>query len=73
MAGAFSYDLLKNYKVLSTDDVTLIVAGFLAAFVSALLVVRTLLAYVSRHGYTPFAWWRIVVGAAGLAGLIVFG
>jgi undecaprenyl-diphosphatase len=73
MAGAFSYDLLKNYSSLSADDVTLIVAGFLAAFVSALLVVRTLLAYVSRHGYTPFAWWRIVVGAAGLAGLIVFG
>jgi undecaprenyl-diphosphatase len=35
--------------------------------------VKTLLAYVSRHGYSPFAWWRIVVGAAGLAGLLVFG
>ncbi|HEY8381391.1 MAG TPA: undecaprenyl-diphosphate phosphatase [Microvirga sp.] len=73
MAGAFTYDLLKNYKILSANDVALIVAGFLAAFVSALLVVRSLLAYVSRHGYTPFAWWRIVVGAAGLAGLIVYG
>src|SRR5215212_1326762 len=73
MAGAFAYDLLKNYKTLSVDDVSLIVAGFLAAFVSALTVVRTLLAYVSRHGYTPFAWWRIVVGAAGLAGLLVYG
>jgi undecaprenyl-diphosphatase len=73
MAGAFSYDLLKNYKILSADDVSLIVAGFLAAFVAALLVVRSLLAYVSRHGYTPFAWWRIVVGAAGLAGLMVYG
>jgi undecaprenyl-diphosphatase len=73
MAGAFAYDLLKNYKILSANDVTVIVAGFVAAFVSALIVVRTLLAYVSRHGYSPFAWWRIVVGAAGLAGLIVFG
>ena len=73
MAGAFAYDLLKNYKILSADDVSLIVAGFLAAFLSALLVVRSLLAYVSRHGYTPFAWWRILVGAAGLAGLIVYG
>ncbi|HEX2552475.1 MAG TPA: undecaprenyl-diphosphate phosphatase [Microvirga sp.] len=73
MAGAFTYDLLKNYKILSFDDVTLIVAGFVAAFVSALVVVNTFLAYVSRHGFTPFAWWRIVVGAAGLAGLIVFG
>jgi undecaprenyl-diphosphatase len=73
MAGAFTYDLLKNYKILSAGDVGLIVAGFLAAFVSALLVVRMLLAYVSRHGYAPFAWWRIVVGAAGLAGLMVYG
>ncbi len=73
MAGAFTYDLLKNYKILSFDDVALIGAGFIAAFVSALIVVNTFLAYVSRHGFTPFAWWRIVVGAAGLAGLLVFG
>jgi undecaprenyl-diphosphatase len=73
MAGAFAYDLLKNYRILTADDVTAIVVGFLAAFIAALLVVRTLLDYVSRHGYAPFAWWRIVVGAAGLAGLLVFG
>ena len=73
MAGAFAYDLLKNYKILTADDVGAIVVGFLAAFVSALVVVRKLLDYVSRHGYTPFAWWRIVVGSAGLAGLIVYG
>ena len=73
MAGAFTYDLLKNYKILSADDVLVTAAGFLAAFISALLVVKTLLAYVSRHGYAPFAWWRIVVGTGGLAGLIVYG
>jgi len=73
MTGAFAYDLLKNYKNLSTDDVTAVVFGFIAAFLSALLVVRTLLDYVSRHGFAPFALWRIIVGAAGLAGLIVFG
>ena len=73
MAGAFAYDLLKNYKILTTNDIQIIVVGFIAAFVSALFVVRTLLNYVSRHGFMPFAWWRIIVGAAGLAGLIVFG
>jgi undecaprenyl-diphosphatase len=73
MAGAFTYDLIKNYHALTVDDVTVIAAGFLAAFVSALLVVKTLLDYVSRHGFTPFAWWRIVVGSAGLAGLLVYG
>jgi undecaprenyl-diphosphatase len=73
MAGAFAFDLLKNYKILSADDVSAIVVGFFAAFAFALLVVRALLDYVSRYGYAPFAYWRILVGAAGLAGLIVFG
>jgi undecaprenyl-diphosphatase len=73
MAGAFTYDLLKNYKILSADDAVAIVAGFIAAFIAAVVVVRTLLAYISRHGFTPFAYWRIIAGAAGLAGLIAFG
>lgn len=73
MAGAFAYDLLKNYKILSANDAVIIVAGFIAAFIAAVVVVRTLLDYVSRHGFTPFAYWRIIVGALGLAGLIAFG
>jgi undecaprenyl-diphosphatase len=44
------------------------VVGFLAAFAAGLFVVKAFLAYISRHGFTPFAWWRILVGSAGLAG-----
>ena len=73
MAGAFFYDLLKSYKLLNGNDVLLICIGFAAAFVSGLLVVRGFLDFISKHGFTPFAWWRIVVGSAGLAGLWVFG
>ena len=73
MAGAFAKDLLDNYKNLSSDDALLIVIGFVAAFVSALIVVRTVLDYVSRHGFWLFAWWRIIVGSLGFAGLIIFG
>lgn len=73
MAGAFAYDLLKNYKILSFDDIALIVVGFAMAFITALFVVKTFLDYISRHGFGVFAWWRIIVGAAGLAGLFVFG
>jgi undecaprenyl-diphosphatase len=73
MAGAFAYDLLKSYKLLSFDDVALIGIGFMAAFLAGLLVVKTALDYISRHGFAPFAWWRILIGSAGLAGLFVFG
>jgi len=35
--------------------------------------VRFLLDFVSRHGFAPFAWWRIAVGGAGLAALFWHG
>jgi undecaprenyl-diphosphatase len=73
MVGAFALKLFKARNDLTFDDATAIFIGFLAAFVSGLLVVRSLLAFVSRRGYTPFAWWRIMVGAAGLAGLYLYG
>ncbi len=73
MAGAFFYDLLKSYKLLTANDAALIGVGFVAAFISGLIVVRGFLDFISRHGFAPFAWWRIIVGSLGLAGLWVFG
>jgi undecaprenyl-diphosphatase len=73
MAGAFAYDLYKNRSILSLDDAALVAVGFACAFVTALIVVRFVLDFISRHGFAPFAWWRIVVGAAGLAGVLVYG
>jgi undecaprenyl-diphosphatase len=35
--------------------------------------VKTLIAFVGRHGFTPFGWWRIVVGGMGLGALAVLG
>jgi undecaprenyl-diphosphatase len=73
MTGAFAYDLYKNRALLSFDDGLVIAIGFVAAFLSALLVVRSLLAFVGRRGYAPFGWWRLVVGTAGIWGLLLFG
>ncbi len=72
MTGAFAYDLFKNRNALSLDDGLLIAIGFVAAFCSAVLVIRSLLDFVSRHGYAPFGWWRIGVGIAGLVGLLIW-
>jgi undecaprenyl-diphosphatase len=69
MAGAFAFDLYKNRNVLSFDDATMIAVGFVAAFIAAVIVVRYVLDFISSHGFTPFAWWRIIVGTAGLIGL----
>ncbi len=69
MAGAFAYDLFKNRDVLDLSAVTEIAIGFAAAFFAAIIVVRGLLNYVSRRGYSVFGWWRIAVGTAALVAL----
>lgn len=73
MIGAFAYDLLKTYKTLSFDDGMAIGVGFVVALITALVVVKKLLDFVSNYGFTPFAWWRIVVGCFGLAAYFVYG
>jgi undecaprenyl-diphosphatase len=38
--------------------------GFVVAFVVALVVIKAFVAFVSRSGFAPFAWYRIVAGVA---------
>lgn len=42
---------------------TEIAVGFAVSFVVALAVIKLFVAYVSRAGFAPFAWYRIVAGA----------
>lgn len=70
MAGAFVYDLYKTGARLDASDAAVIGVGFLAAFFSAVVVVRRLLDFVSRRGFALFGWWRIVVGAIAMAALV---
>jgi undecaprenyl-diphosphatase len=73
MAGAFAYDLYKNYKDIDAAAIQAIAVGFVVAFVTGVIVVRYLLDFVSRRGFAPFAWWRIVLGGVGLGALAVLG
>lgn len=70
MLGATTYDIYKNWAMLTADSAEIIAIGFLAAFVAALFVVRTVIAFIGRHGFSPFAWYRIAVGVLMLAILV---
>jgi undecaprenyl-diphosphatase len=67
MFAATFYNLYRHRDALQADDATVIAVGFAAAFVSALLAVRGLLRYISRHDFTVFAWYRIAFGFIVLA------
>jgi undecaprenyl-diphosphatase len=70
MLGATVYDSYRNFGALSQHDVVGIAVGFIAAFLSALLVVRAVLKFVSNHTYRVFAWYRIALGI--LVGIMLF-
>ncbi len=69
MVGAFAYDFYKNRAEMTTDHMGVIAIGFVVSFITAMIVVKTFLNYVTRHGFTFFAWWRVIVGTLGLIAL----
>ncbi|MEY4697549.1 MAG: hypothetical protein RIT14_1977 [Pseudomonadota bacterium] len=71
MLGAFTYDLWKSRHVLDFSAATDIAVGFAVALISAVLVVRWMLDFVSRRGFALFGWWRIIVGCAALGALLL--
>lgn len=62
MLAATLYHLARGWSGLSAADLAMMGAGFVVAFVSALLAVRGFIRYVAGHDFRPFAWYRIVLG-----------
>jgi len=71
MGAAVAYDLFKSRDVLDFGAIWEISVGFAVAFVTALIVVRWVLNYISRSGYALFGWWRIIIGSLSLAALLL--
>ncbi len=67
MTAAFVYEAVQVRQYLTGARSLEIAVGFVAAFVSAALVVRPFLRFVRRSGFAPFAWYRIAVGLGLLA------
>ena len=67
MFAATGYELIGSIDLLSADQLSMIAIGFVVSFASALVVVKALIGFVSKHTFVPFAWYRIVFGAVLLA------
>ena len=75
MVGATALEFLKHrHDILAGAHGVgfgTVAVGFVVSFVVALVVVRAFVHYISKHGFAPFAWYRIIVGAAALVWLFV--
>jgi len=72
MLGATVVELAKNRHALGAAggvSPLQLAIGVVVSFLVALLVVRAMVTFVSKHGFAPFAWYRIAAGIAALVWL----
>ena len=72
MLGATTLSVAKHHEEIAAAGVDwgLIAVGFVVSFVVAIAVIRWFVGIVGRYGFAPFAWYRIVAGAAALVWLL---
>lgn len=63
MLGASSISLMKNWQYFSLNDLPFFIAGFITAFVFALISIRFFLKLINKIKLVPFAIYRIVLAA----------
>ena len=69
LSGATALQLFKHWDSIPTGQLAWIGLGSLVSFIVAIVVVKWFIGIVTRYGFAPFAWYRIVVGAAALVWL----
>ena len=61
MAGASFLSLLKNWQYMTMDALPFFIAGFISAFVFALISIRFFLKLIDKIKLVPFAIYRILL------------
>ena len=69
LSGATALQLYKHGDSMEPGMAGWILLGSLVSFVVAFVVVKAFVSIVTRFGFAPFAWYRIVAGAAALVWL----
>jgi undecaprenyl-diphosphatase len=75
MLGATTLEMARHWDKISAGagdvGVGTVAVGFVVSFVVAIIVVRAFVYYISRHGFSPFAWYRIIAGTVALVWLMM--
>ncbi|MEN9649142.1 MAG: hypothetical protein RL094_109 [Candidatus Parcubacteria bacterium] len=62
MLAASTLDILKHADTFTTQNIELLVVGFITAFVVAFLAIKSFLSYIQKHSFVAFGVYRIIVG-----------
>lgn len=62
MCAATGYKLLKTYKNIQTEDISLLIFGNFVAFVVAMIAIKFFISVLTKYGFRWFGWYRICIG-----------
>lgn len=63
MFGASALKLVKYGFAYSGMEIAILLVGMVVAFVVSLFIIKFLMAYIKKHDFKAFGWYRIVLGA----------
>ncbi len=69
MFAATAFDLLDNYRLITSDNITLLLIGNVVAFFVAMGAIKTFISILTRYGFFWFGIYRIIIGLAILTAL----
>ncbi len=64
MIGATGLDIYHNPIIFSADNLLILLAGFLSAFIVAIIAIKFLLRFIKKNNFTPFGVYRIIAAVA---------
>ncbi len=73
MLGASALKLLKFGFSFTGEELLILAVGTAVAFFVSLVAIRFLVAFVRRHSFAVFGWYRIALGAIVLGVNLIFG
>lgn len=67
MFAATSLDIIKNGVNFSGNEIFLLLAGFITAFIVAIIAIKSFLSYIKKNTFTAFGIYRIILAIVFLA------
>jgi undecaprenyl-diphosphatase len=56
-------DYFQKHDAITADEINLLILGNIVAFIVAVVVIKGFIAFLNKHGFRIFGWYRIIVGS----------
>ena len=62
MLGGSALKLLKFGFHFTSQELMILIVGMAVAFIVSILAIKFLMAYIKKHDFKAFGWYRIILG-----------